>query len=542
MVIQTINPAFPKLSAEEIEVLHEFASCEYYEDGETIYQAGQEDIALFVVKSGCLEIINPHDGVTIVALETGDFSGDIDLLTRRPVMVNGRAKGKTNVLRVANSNVREILNRIPRISEKFLVAFQQRRDQLTSAGGFGLKVLGYSHCWHTTMIREFLHKNFVPFSFYDVETAEGTTTRSLLGEPEALPAVQCPDGSVLISPSLRDIAHGAGIWRHCPNQKVDLIIVGAGPAGIAAAVYAASDGLSTLVLDRLGPGGQAGGSSKIENFIGFPSGLSGNDLATRGILQMLKFGAQLIAPVDVLSLSKSVSGAGLDLLLDCGATVNARVVLIATGVKWKKLEAKNASKYERAGVYYACTSVEAVLHDRTDVAVVGGGNSAGQAAMYLSECCPSRTVHMIVRRELGLSMSEYLSGRVRKAKNIAIHEHSQIEVVDGHHNVESITVARGSKRSKLPVGAVFVFIGAEPSTAWLPDSIARDAKGFLLTGVEAKDSGLWPLERLPCALETTLPGVLAAGDIRSGSTKRVGFAVGDGSLAVTCAQNLLQTV
>jgi thioredoxin reductase (NADPH) len=542
MAIEIVNSAFPKLSPGEIEQLHEYATCEFYNDGDTIFKAGQEDVALFVVKSGGLEIINPHNNETVALHEPGHFSGDIDLLTRRPVIVSGKAKGTTNVLRIANSNVREILNRMPLISEKFLVAFQQRRELLAGTGKLGLRVVGHSHCKDTTMIREFLHKNFVPFTFYDIETAEGRQTCSLPWEPHALPVVQCPDGKVLVGPSLRDIAHGAGIWRHCPDQEVDFAIIGAGPAGITAAVYAASEGLSTLVLDRLGPGGQAGSSSKIENFIGFPSGLSGNELATRGILQMLKFGAQIVAPVDVLSLSKSESGDGYALLLDCGACVNARVVLIAGGVRWRKLEAKNALTYERSGVYYACTSVEAVLHDGADVAVVGAGNSAGQAAMYLSECCPSRTVHMIVRSELGRSMSNYLTGRVRAAKNIRIYEHSQIEVVDGNRNIESVTVASGSKKLQLPVAAIFVFIGAEPFTQWLPDSIARDENGFLLTGAEAKQSGLWPLTRLPCPLETTLPGVLAAGDIRSGSTKRVGFAVGDGSLAVTCAHSLLNPI
>ena len=362
--------------------------------------------------------------------------------------------------------------------------------------------------------------------------------------PES-PAIELGGGKVLLNPSLRELAHGAGVWRDCPNQMVDLAVVGAGPAGMTAAVYAASEGLSTVVLDRLGPGGQAGGSSKIENFIGFPAGLSGTELATRGVLQMLKFGARIAAPVNVDRLEPGATPTDpLVLRLDCGASIEARAVLVASGVKWRKLDAKGAERFERQGVYYACTTVEALLHESQDVAVVGAGNSAGQAAMYLSECCRGRRVHLLIRNKLGPGMSEYLSGRIRAAGNIVVHEGVEIAEVLGGRRMESVVLKqRGESEDggteTLPVGAVFVFIGAEPVVPWLPADVARDAQGYLLTGADAAKTGRWPLaDREPCPLETTLPGVLAAGDIRSGSTKRVGFAVGDGSLAVTCVHKL----
>lgn len=548
MATTAINPteafptAFPTLSPEDILQLEQYASCEVFQDGEMIFEAGQEEIDLFVVKSGKLEILNPADDHSVVVThEKGHFSGDIDLLTRRPVIVSGRAKGVTNVLRVKNKNLREVLHRVPKLSEKLLVAFSQRRELLNGTGRIGLKVIGYGKCSHTTMIREFLYKNFVPFTFYDVETANGETEHRKCGIEKDLPAVKCPDGKVLTQPTLREISQGAGIWRHCPTDSVDLAIIGAGPAGIAAAVYAASEGLSTLVLDRLGPGGQAGGSSRIENFIGFPVGLSGTDLATRGILQMLKFGAQLVAPVEVMSVKKNPDGPGHLLELDCGALIKARVVLIAAGVEWRKLEAENADRFERQGVYYACTSVEALLHDKSDVAVVGAGNSAGQAAVFLSDCCPSRKVHMIVRSQLGPSMSDYLTARIRSIPNIVVHEYATVTKVDGEMQVESINVqSRTEGEFGLPAKAVFVFIGSDSSHRWLPAGIARDDKGFLLTGTDVLNSGKWPLNhRLPCPLETTIPGILAAGDVRSGTTKRVGFAVGDGSQAVSCVHTLL---
>jgi thioredoxin reductase (NADPH) len=295
------------------------------------------------------------------------------------------------------------------------------------------------------------------------------------------------------------------------------------------------------VLDRLGPGGQAGGSSRIENFIGFPAGLSGADLATRGVLQMLKFGARMVAPVAVDRLEPGVDGGPHRLHLDCGSIMSARTVLVASGVHWRKLTVPNADRFERQGIYYACTTVEGYLHENQDVAVVGAGNSAGQAAMFLAEHC-ARTVHMLIRKDvLGPGMSDYLAARIRATPSIIVHTGVEISAVHGKSHVEGVdlTSAKDGRVERLDCGAVFVFIGAEPMATWLPDTIARDKLGYLLTGADAVKCGSWPLtNREPCPLETTLPGVLAAGDIRSGSTKRVGFAVGDGSLAVTCAHQL----
>jgi thioredoxin reductase (NADPH) len=298
-----------------------------------------------------------------------------------------------------------------------------------------------------------------------------------------------------------------------------------------------------LILDRLGPGGQAGASSRIENFIGFPAGLSGADLATRGVLQMLKFGARIIAPVAVEQLTPARSADDRHVLhLGCGAQIRCRVLLLALGVRLRRLEADGADRFAGAGIFYACTSVEADLFDTQDVAVVGGGNSAGQAVMFLSECCPSRTVHLVVRRTLGPSMSEYLAQRIRAASNVVVHEQTEIEALHGGRHLEAIGLRNKltGAASQLPCSAVFVFIGAEPAAEWLPHEIARDDKGFLLTGADVTAAGLWPRsDREPCPLETSVPGILAAGDIRAGSVKRVGFAVGDGSLAVACAHRLV---
>jgi thioredoxin reductase (NADPH) len=479
----------------------------------------------------------------IVTHDRLQFSGDIDLLTGRPVIVTGVARGQSRIWRVPGTQLRGLLNRVPSLGEKLIVAFTRRRELLSQVGKLGLHVVGAGRCRDTNTVREFLYKNFVPFTWFDPETEDGQRMFQSLGAPKRTPVIVLGDGKLLVNPSLIDLARAAGIWKYCPAQEVDLAIVGAGPAGLAAAVYASSEGLSTLMLDRLGPGGQAGGSSRIENFIGFPAGLSGADLAMRGVLQMLKFGAKIVAPVNVESLTPAKNRDDRHILkLDCGAEIKSRVVLLATGVRWRRLEVDGAERFRGAGIYYACTTVEADLFDKCDVAVVGAGNSAGQAIMFLAECCPQRTVHALIRNKLGAGMSEYLSNRIRATRNIVIHEQTEIDALSGNGRLASISLKtkNGEGSRRLPCSAVFVFIGAEPSAEWLPTALARDDKGYLLTGSDVLRSGQWTLsDRDPCPLETTIPGVLAAGDIRSGSTKRVGFAVGDGSLAVTCVHRLL---
>jgi thioredoxin reductase (NADPH) len=540
----TEETAFPHLTSAELALVKPLAKPCDYADGDLVFRAGQPDIDLYVVESGRMEIRNPTDADRVIAVhEPGHFSGDIDVLTGRPVIVTAVAQGPTRLLCVPNSQIRSLLNRVPSLGEKLILAFTRRRELLAQMGGLGLRVVGPGRCRGTSTVREFLYKNFVPFTWFDTETEAGKRMLVALGSPSKAPVIDCGNGHILVNPSLQQLAREAGIWRHCPTQEVDFAIVGAGPAGLTAAVYASSEGLSTLLLDQLGPGGQAGASSRIENFIGFPAGLSGADLATRGVLQLLKFGGRMIAPVAVEKLTPARSvGDQHALHLDCGAEIRCRVLLLALGVRWRRLQADGADRYAGNGIYYACTQVEADLFDTQDVAVVGGGNSAGQAVMFLAECCPSRTVHLLVRGSLGPSMSEYLVERIRAATNVVVHEQTEIEALHGGCHLEAMRVRNNitGAATQLPSAAVFVFIGAEPAAQWLPAGLARDAKGFVLTGTDVLAAGLWPRsDREPCPLETSLPGVLAAGDIRAGSVKRVGFAVGDGSLAVACAHRLI---
>jgi len=549
------NPiAFPRLEAYDLAILKPLSDILTFSDGEVIFHAGDADLDLFVVETGGIKILNPSDeNRHIVTHGPGQFAGDIDLLTHRPVIVTGVADGQTQLLRIKTSRLHEILSKVPNLAEKLLIAIQERRRLLVATGVVGLKIVGPGNCRDTMLIREFLFKNFVPFTWYDSLSNQGQKLLNGWSSPKELPVIECSTGQLLMNPGLRELAQSIGVWRHCPAEKTDLAIVGAGPAGMTAAVYAASEGLSTVVLDSLGPGGQAAGSSKIENFIGFPSGLSGTELATRSVLQMLKFGAKMAAPVSVLRIEPAATPDDFHALhLDCGNILLARTVLIAAGVHWRKLEAPGVKRFESAGIYYACTSVEAILHDKQDVAVVGAGNSAGQAAMFLAECCHERTVHLLVRKELGSSMSEYLIGRIKAARNIVLHEGVEIAAVQGKQQLESVTLRvfdpllnNTEKQIEascetIPLSAVFVFIGADPGCSWLPETLARDSLGYIMTGIDALQSGRWPLkDREPCPLETTIPRILAAGDIRAGSTKRVGFAVGDGSLAVTCVHKLV---
>ncbi|VTR93116.1 thioredoxin reductase : Response regulator receiver modulated FAD-dependent pyridine nucleotide-disulfide oxidoreductase OS=Rhodopirellula europaea SH398 GN=RESH_01920 PE=4 SV=1: cNMP_binding: Pyr_redox_2 [Gemmata massiliana] len=536
--------AFPNLTPTEFRLLKPLADVVEYEDGAVVFRAGTAEVDLFAVEEGAIEIRSPTaNDALITTHHAGGFSGDIDLLTGRPVIVSGYARGATRVLRVPHRMIRTLLNRVPSFGEKLISAFTRRRELLSKVGRLGITVVGAGYCKDTNLVREFLHKNFVPFNWLNSETEAGQLALRAQKSDCPKPVVDCGGGQVLFNPTLRELAKCAGVWRPCPGELVDLAVVGGGPAGIAAAVYAASEGLSTLLLDRLGPGGQAGGSSKIENFIGFPAGLSGTELATRGVLQMLKFGARMVAPVAVERIEVPADPREPRLLhLDCNTVTRARVVLVATGVGWRKLPAVGAERFESAGIHYVCTAVEAVLYDESDVVVVGGGNSAGQATMHLAECCRTRRVHLVVRSPLGTGMSEYLVSRIRGAANVTVHEGAEVAEVDGAHHLESVVLAHAPSgtRERLACSGVFVFIGADPAARWLPPEVARDDSGYVLTGSDALRSGRWPLaDRSPCPLETTVPGVLAAGDVRAGTTKRVGFAVGDGSLAVTCTHHLL---
>jgi len=534
--------AFPKLSDSEVARLAGLAPIRVFGDGELVFQAGQRGLPLYVVESGEIAIVDESgdEPVTVVVHGPREFTGDVSLLTDRPAITSGYAQGETRAYCVGQCDLRRVIQEIPDLSDKLLDAFQARRSMLERSGFVGVRVLGRLSDPDLTEIREFFDKNKVPHTWVDSDTPDGKAAMDALSvTPEELPFVACPLGTRSPRPTVARLAECLGLKRPIRSEPFDLVIVGAGPAGLAAAVYGASEGLSTIVLDRFGPGGQAGTSSRIENYMGFPAGLSGADLANRGYLQALKFGAELIAPVEVRSLTSE--GKIHRLELNDGQVVSGRTVLIATGASYRRLPIAGCERWDGAGIYYSCTAVHARSCKDGRAAVVGGGNSAGQAVMFLAEHTVGATL-LLRSSDLRKSMSDYLARRIEQHPKIEILRHVEVDAVEGDGTLTGVRLrdVRGGDTRALDCTAVFVFIGARPRTDWLPPSVAVDAKGFILTGAVAARSGSWPLAgREPCAVETTCPGIFAAGDVRSNTTKRVAFAAGDGALAVTCAHRVL---
>jgi thioredoxin reductase (NADPH) len=534
--------AFPRLSDPEVECLARLAKICSFRDGELLFQAGERGIPFYVVESGEIAIVDEStdESRTIVVHGPHEFTGDVSLLTDRPAVISAYARGDTRAYCVSQSDLRRVIQEIPELSDKLLEAFQTRRMMLERSGFIGVRVFGHLGDPALMEIREFFDKNRVPHTWVDVDAADGQAAMTSLGvAPDQLPFVACNRGTRSPRPTVTRLAECLGLKRPIRTEPFDLVIVGAGPAGLAAAVYGASEGLATLLLDRFGPGGQAGTSSRIENYMGFPAGLTGADLANRGYLQALKFGAELVAPVDVRSMT--CENQIHRLVLDDGQIVSGRTVLIATGATYQRLPVDGCERWDGAGIFYSCTSVHARSCYNGRAAVVGGGNSAGQAAMFLAD--HSAGVSLLLRGgDIRKSMSDYLARRIERHEKIEVIRHVEVAAVEGDQTLRGLwlrNLNEGGIR-ELDCSAVFVFIGSKPRTDWLPPSIAVDAKGFIQTGADAARSDRWPLkDREPCTVETTCPGVFAAGDVRSNTTKRVAFAVGDGALAVTCAHRVL---
>jgi thioredoxin reductase (NADPH) len=537
--------AFPKLTEAEVECLAGLAKVCEFEDGETIFQAGQRGLPFYVVESGAIAIVDESrsEPRTIIVHGPREFTGDVSLLTDRPAVISAYAKGACRAYCVGQAELRRVIQEIPDLSDKLLEAFQTRRIMLERSGFIGVRVFGHLGDPEVTVIREFFDKNKVPHTWIDADAAEGRAALQTLDVgPDQLPFVACNRGTRSPRPTVTRLAECLGLKRQIRTEAFDLVIVGAGPAGLAAAVYGASEGLTTIVLDRFGPGGQAGTSSRIETYMGFPAGLSGADLANRGYLQALKFGAELVAPVEVRSMT--CENRVHRLVLDDGQVVSGRTVLIATGATYQRLPVDGCERWDGAGIFYSCTSVHARSCGNGRAAVVGGGNSAGQAVMFLAEHTAGATL-LLRGGDLRKSMSDYLARRIERHAKIEILRNVKVDAVEGNGTISGLRVrdVQNGNSRKIDCSAVFVFIGAQPRTNWLPPSIAVDSKGFILTGADAAKSDRWPLtDREPCTVETTCPGVFAAGDVRSGTTKRVAFAVGDGALAVTCAHRVLAEI
>ncbi len=535
-----IEAACPQLDEGQIATLAKFAASKQFKAGETLLAAGEQELKLFVVKSGEVEVREHSSGAVVTVLGPRQFTGEVDLLAGRPSAVSVIAKTNCDTYEVSADALKKIIREMPRLSDLLLRAFLMRRELIEELGLASVRVIGSRHSKETHRIREFLAKNKIPFSWIDLENDPQVDAllKNFKTEPNETPLVICGENRILRNPGNRELADCLGVRKPIERTIYDLIIVGAGPAGLAAAVYGASEGLKTLLLDRMGPGGQAGSSSKIENYMGFPTGLSGSDLAERAVVQAEKFGATLSIPDEAIGLGND--GGYHEVMLDGNEKVAAKCVLISSGAAYRKLNVKNNDRFEGTGVYYAATRVEAPFCKEAQVVVVGGGNSAGQAAIFLSDT--AKKVFVVIRGDdLSKNMSHYLVCRIEETPNVEVRRRTEVTGMEGDKWLETVclTNRETAQTEKLSCPAVFVFIGAVPHTKWLPSGINLDSKGFVQTGQQVAESGAWPLQRQPFLLETTVPGVFAAGDVRQGSIKRVAAAVGEGSMAVQFVHEFL---
>jgi thioredoxin reductase (NADPH) len=530
---------FPTLTPAQIDRVRSVSKVRSVRKGEILFEPGDTDVPFFVLLSGAMEIVQPSlEGDRPVATHgPGEFTGELTMISGRRCLVRGRVTEPGEFLELGGDGLRSLIARDAELSEILMRAFILRRLELINSGGGGLVLLGSRHSAQTLHLREFLSRNGHPFTYVDLDTDK--TSQEILDrfavKVDEIPVIICGGGFVFRNPTTQKLADCLGFNTGIDETQVrDLIIVGAGPSGLAAAVYAASEGLDALVIETDAPGGQAGSSSKIENYLGFPTGVSGQELARRAIVQAEKFGARMMIAHDVVQLD--CEKRPYKVVLDNGTKLATRALVIATGAQYKKPHIPNLQKFEGQGVYYGATYMEAQLCENEDVIVVGGGNSAGQAAVYLSQT--ARKVYMLVRSgQLSDTMSRYLIQRIEQNPAIELHYKTEVVGLEGNEHLESVTWRDNAtgQSSVHDIRHLFIMAGASPRTDWLRGCLALDDKGFILTGRDmdaASDKPVWPLGRPPLMLETSLPGVFAVGDVRAGNVKRVASAVGEGSIAI----------
>ena len=517
--------AFPKMSDDMVARLRSYGHEESFAAGICLYSHGDRNVDLFVVLDGGIDIILPDalNGTRVYnQIRAFNFSGEYNLLNSQAAVVEARTIAPSLLLRVPKARLRELMRAEGDIANLIIQACIWRRLRIVEAAVSGVTLKGYADDPQMLLLRRFLLRNIYPHRV--VELPEGSNSET--GQPPAsYPVVQLPDGRVLVRPEISDLADELGITEIPDSNTIfDVAVVGAGPAGLAAAVYAASEGLSTVVVEGIAPGGQAGNSSKIENYLGFPTGIGGQQLAIRAQMQAVKFGVHFAISREVVSVSKTQ---GIYKLMLAGDhSLLARSVVVASGARYRTLDVKNYRDYENRGLYYAATPMEGLLCKDQEVIVVGGGNSAGQASLFLSGI--TKHVHHIVRgASFASTMSQYLISRIESSQRITVHTNSEIVALGGKTSLDHVTWLDKNKgeRTDCEIGAVFVMIGAEPNTGWLYGTVQLDKKGFVQT--DCKDR----FEGSPYA--TSMPGIFAVGDVRANSVKRVASAVGEGSVVIS---------
>jgi len=538
---------FPTLSGPQIGRIARMGQRRRVRPGEVLLEAGNVASRFFVVLSGELQVVRPIVGgeAALAVHHAGQFTGEVNMLSGRPSMARVRAGEGTEVVELEREQLLALIQTDSELSEILLRAFMLRRLELIEQGLGDVVVLGSNHSPGTLRVREFLTRNGHPYTSVDLD--QDAAAQELLDHfhiaVDEVPVMICRGELVLRNPSNREIADCLGFNETIDATHLrDVVIVGAGPAGLAAAVYAASEGLDVLVIESSAPGGQAGSSSKIENYLGFPTGISGQELAGRAYTQAQKFGAQVMIANGAVRLTCNRKPYAVE--IDGGVRIPTRTIIIATGAEYRRLGLENLSRFEGMGVYYGATFMESQLCRNNEVIVVGAGNSAGQAAVFLANA--SSHVHMLVRGE-GLSdtMSRYLIRRIEDNPRITIRTHTEIASLEGDAHLERVEWKNNQTGEKelRQIRHVFSMTGAAPCTSWLHDCVALDDKSFIKTGSDLSREELtaarWPLTRPPHLLETTLPGVFAVGDVRSGSMKRAASAVGEGSVAVSFGHHVL---
>ena len=546
----TESIAFPKLNDHQLSLLEPLGERRLVKRGDLVYKAGQRDLGLTILLRGEIEAFEQRDDTEqiLATAHERDFIGDVAMLQGTSALASARVTSPdAEILYIPAAEMRRALAEIPGVSKTIVDALIMRRRRIRRDREFaGMRVLASRDARDGHQLDDFLDKNRIPHRLVEFESEQGQalTNRFHLTSRD-LPVLITPGGRRLRRPSLREVATEAGLLRSLAQGNEseilsDLTIVGAGPAGLAAAVYAASEGLNTVVLEGYAPGGQAGSSSLIENFFGFPTGVGGGELTWLAQLQAYRFGAKFSTPSQALSFNYNTDGEYRACLETegCSATLRAKTVLIATGADYRRLKAEGREQFEGVGVYYAATALEGQICRNETVIVAGSGNSAGQAAMFLSD--GAAKVLLVVRgNDISKKMSDYLSRRVEARENIEILYQTEIRKMFGGKKLEQIELenTKTGERRTVRTPAVFSMIGAKPCTDWLPPEIERDDKGFIKTGSTVVDAPAWRASKhQPGPLETSLPGIFAAGDVRSGSVKRCAAAVGEGGMAVAGVQ------
>ena len=527
--------AYPKLTEEMVERVRSYAREEILPANVPLFTRGERQVDMFVVLDGQIDVFLPTangESKIIAHHEKYDFSGELNLLTSQGSLVEARTVKESRLLRIPRNELQKLMRAEGDIANLITSATIWRRIGILGEETSGVVLMGHANDAETTELQRFLIRNSYPHRILEEPSEEVSLTPDGLSDHEsALPAVILSDGRILHRPTITQLADELGITElPDPEMIYDVAVVGAGPSGLAAAVYAASEGLCTIVIESTAPGGQAGTSSKIENYLGFPTGISGQRLASRAQLQALKFGVRFAISRETIT-AEQVDGIHR-LTLAGGIPVRSRSVVVASGAQYRKLSVENYGRFENRGIYYAATVMESALCREKEVIVVGGGNSAGQAALFLSGV--ARHVHHIVRgKSLASTMSQYLVSRIESSSRITLYAQSEIVKLEGRSTLEGVTwINRETGESIVkPIESVFAMIGAEPNSGWLFGTVRLDKKGFILTG------GTDGFESTPYA--TSVPGMYAVGDVRSNSVKRVASAVGEGSVVISYVHSYL---